>query len=443
MNDFWNQVNQEYQENQKLAELFSKRLKSAGTGENEEECYELIRDRYQKVNQNLSEIQEELDEQAGLNLKPQKAKFPAERAQQIAHSLEDQTVPIETIQRRAQNAVANIANSFCDDFIQKNAEFKSNAGLSCYITRTTTGKCCAWCSQIAGRYEYGKHPVDVFCRHDNCDCIVTYENGKKRQNVWTKKTWAAPDIPDEALNFMPTVFTPEQARAVERQNLQYKGLTIPGKTDIMSTNRKMAASGQNPPDFSKYPVAENLEAVNAIKKTISETLGIDEKLIDLTGIKNTEVLEPFVKRLQKIQADTGMIFPKIIATEVITGDNLCIASYQPIENTFYISSRYFNSKDALTATLKDWAGKNILPAQAKSIAYLAEHETAHMRIPDSLLETDEAKKIWKKRKLLNANDEYIYEYFADATAIYRMNPNVKDSNVIKAIEYLRNGGIAI
>lgn len=230
MSNFQKQLNQEFIENQKQAESFSKHLKSAGTGENEEECYKLIQSRYQAVNQDLAEVQEELDQQAGLKLRPQKAKFPAERARQIANSLEDTTVPMETIQRRVKSAVSNIANSFCDDYIQENAKFRNNAGLKCYITRTTTGKCCTWCTQIAGRYEYGRHPADIFRRHDNCDCTVTYEEGKKRQNVWTKKTWSAPNIPDEVLNFKPTVFTPEQAGAIERQNLQYKGLTIPGKT---------------------------------------------------------------------------------------------------------------------------------------------------------------------------------------------------------------------
>lgn len=222
-----------------------------------------------------------------------------------------------------------------------------------------------------------------------------------------------------------------------------KSVDKSGESGIISTDRNMSASIQNPPDFSKYPVTDDPDSVKAIKTTISESLGIAEQDIDLNGIRNTEVLEPFVKRLQKIQADTGMKFPKIKTTEVIAGDELCIASYQPIEHTFYISSRYFNSKDALTDTLKNWAENDILPKQAKSIAYLAEHESAHMRIPDSLLETKEAMKLWKKRKLVNKNDADIYEYFADATAIYRMNPNDADSGIVKAVEYLRKGGVTV
>ena len=29
--------------------------------------------------------------------------------------------------------------------------------------------------------------------HDNCDCTVTFENGRKRQDVWSKREWEAPE----------------------------------------------------------------------------------------------------------------------------------------------------------------------------------------------------------------------------------------------------------
>ena len=53
-------------------------------------------------------------------------------------------------------------------------------------------KCCPWCSKVAGRYTYGEEPDDIYRRHDNCDCTVTFENGRKRQDVWSKREWEAP-----------------------------------------------------------------------------------------------------------------------------------------------------------------------------------------------------------------------------------------------------------
>lgn len=238
----------DFQDTQKYSQKFSELIGNvlfqnvaavADAGSKEFACLMMLQDYHQNINEILSIVQKSLDQKANIQIKPQKAAFPLERVKQAAHALEDKRVPIETIQRRAEQAVANIANSFHDDYIQENAKFRSNAGLKCDITRTTTGKCCAWCSQIAGRYEYGKHLADVFRRHDNCDCVVVYGNGKQRQNVWTKKSWSAPDISAEALNFKPTVLTREQAAQTEWENLQYKGLTIPGKTDIMKTGGKI------------------------------------------------------------------------------------------------------------------------------------------------------------------------------------------------------------
>jgi len=329
-----------------------------------------------------------------------------------------------------------------DDLIQENAKFRNDAGLLVKVTRIAGSDACQWCAEVAGTFTgYNAEVRQAFRRHDKCSCVLTYSSEKMHSRLsGSTKTWQeTPDIPD----YQPTRFTQEQARAFEEEQLRKLGLTTGGNSGRINTSRKMSAPLQQAPDFSKYPITENLESVETMRRTISQNLGIPESSINLSGVRNTEVLEPFVKHLQKIQADTGMTFPKIIAMEVVAGDVCCIANYQPMENTFYISSRYFNSKDALEATLKDWASKGILPKQAKSITYLAEHETAHMRIPDSLLETEEAKKIWKKRKLLNQNDADIYEYFADATAIYRMNPNISDSNITKAVEYLRNGGVPI
>lgn len=225
--------------------------------------------------------------------------------------------------------------------------------------------------------------------------------------------------------------------------LKSAGVDKSGESGIIEESRKMSASSQNPPDFSKYTVTEDISAVEEIKSKISDLLGIKSDDINLDGIKNTEVLEPFIKRLHKIVEDTEMKFPAISAAEIIDGDEYCIASFKPYENKLYISSKFFNSKEALEDTLKEWASLGILPKQAKSINYLAEHEAAHIRISDNLLKSEEAFKIWKKRKLLDDNDAKIQEYFADVVAVYRMNPKTTDISILKAIEYLRNGGVSI
>ncbi len=70
---------------------------------------------------------------------------------------------------------------------------------------------------MSGRYDYGEEPDDIYRRHDNCGCKVTYENGRERQDVWTKKSWEVPEI--EEPDTKPTVFSSEEAKALEAKQL--------------------------------------------------------------------------------------------------------------------------------------------------------------------------------------------------------------------------------
>ena len=81
----------------------------------------------------------------------------------------------------------NISNSIIDNYIQKNIEFRYEAGMGAKIVRTSSGHCCEWCDKVAGTYKYPDVPKDVYRRHDNCDCTVEYINEGKRKNVWTKQ----------------------------------------------------------------------------------------------------------------------------------------------------------------------------------------------------------------------------------------------------------------
>ena len=94
---------------------------------------------------------------------------------------------MEQLSRVLHRALSNISQSMTDRYIEKNAQFRYNAGLSPQIIRTSSGHCCEWCNQVAGKYSYPDVPKDVYRRHDNCDCTVEYVVGKKSQNIWTKK----------------------------------------------------------------------------------------------------------------------------------------------------------------------------------------------------------------------------------------------------------------
>lgn len=168
---------------------------------NERLYYELAKDllgetlktNYELVNAAAAEVLKTLDAKVGykLKIKPQKPKFPTDRVKKVAKSVCDPTVPQSTIERRLTSPIENISESFYTDFVKENAEFRARSGIETYIVRKDGGNCCEWCAKLAGKYPYGEEPKDVYRRHDNCTCTVTFENGRQKQNVWTKATWTA------------------------------------------------------------------------------------------------------------------------------------------------------------------------------------------------------------------------------------------------------------
>lgn len=212
-------------------------------------CKELLREHYDRINDVLGEVQASVDDKLGIHLNPIKAPFPTERVDKAAHSLEDPTVPKETIERRAKSATENIAESMHDDYIKENAGWRSQAGLDCYLVRDADGGCCKWCQALDGKYPYATAPDDIFRRHDNCKCNVTYICGKKRQDVWSKKTWEEPEDKLAARKELEeqsraTVNSKEQAIELEKKMLdksQESGIIEPGESGFWKISMQFFA----------------------------------------------------------------------------------------------------------------------------------------------------------------------------------------------------------
>ena len=189
---------------------------------------ELLKYGYDDINAVLAEVQTSLDNSAGIHIRPQKADFPSERVRQFAHSLIDPTVEDSIIKRRARAGSETITKSFHDSFIKKNATFRNDAGLTCYIIREGSG-CCQWCSDVAGKYKFGTQPSDIFRRHDNCDCTIIYDGqvlrGKQNADGSRSRTWE--EVPDADGSYEPKMLSEADARAAEQRNLQrFRGVKI-------------------------------------------------------------------------------------------------------------------------------------------------------------------------------------------------------------------------
>lgn len=260
-------------------------------GAKETVCAQLLHDEYENINTLLAAVQQEMDKNIGIHLAPQRAPFPSERVRQIAHSLEDATVPEEVIERRAKKAVPTVSKSFHDDFIEKNAGIRSKLGLKPTIIRYGSN-CCPWCSEVAGKYRFGEQPDGIFRRHDNCDCVIIYDTqvlrGKKNEEGKRTKTWDEVDPAEiKAEGFSPTVFSEDEA--AEMQNRLLQGLTNGAASDTISSRQPLRIGMQ----FFAHRNSEDMPTIRLPNQEYAHAMSeIASHLTD--GDKTSPV---FVKRI--------------------------------------------------------------------------------------------------------------------------------------------------
>lgn len=176
----------------------------------------------------------------------------------------------DKLNRLVDAPIRNVIGSFNDDYVKANADFRSKAGLKCHIIRKSGGACCEWCSKLAGKYEYGKEPQDVYRRHDNCTCSVTYVSEKGFQDVWSKKQWKPSD---EELERMKSVDTPlikrTRAEAEEFERQLKKRVDISGKSGIIKekiiVGKSVGAASKNYP--IKLPSGNHAKIVEGTEVT--------------------------------------------------------------------------------------------------------------------------------------------------------------------------------
>ena len=150
----------------------------------------MIINNHKLVNTASASTQRIIDLKDGIGLQPLKTKVPNERIKGLLDYVTVESIPFKSVQIRMSDLIVNITESFFDDFIKLNADFRYKAGLSPQIIRIVRDKkACKWCKALAGVYNYADLPKnsDVFKRHENCHCQVIYKTIKYKQDVWTKK----------------------------------------------------------------------------------------------------------------------------------------------------------------------------------------------------------------------------------------------------------------
>ena len=147
----------------------------------------MLEEDYRLVTDAACMAQQALNKAAGLGLKAQKASLNEDKVVGILNKVAN-SEDFSEVAWVLNEPVKTFSRSVVDDVLKRNIEFQGRAGMRPRVIRTAERKCCRWCSNLAGVYEYPDVPDEVYQRHENCRCSVEYDPGDhRRQNVWTKR----------------------------------------------------------------------------------------------------------------------------------------------------------------------------------------------------------------------------------------------------------------
>lgn len=140
---------------------------------------------YNLISGFTTDIQTELNHQAGLKIKGQKAKLNQDRIDGIIERISSED-NFEEIKWILDEPIKIFSQSIVDDMARTNAEFQARAGLEPKIVRRPDRNPCNWCKGLVGEYDYDEvmgTGSDVFRRHDYCRCVVILEHKKGKTTV--------------------------------------------------------------------------------------------------------------------------------------------------------------------------------------------------------------------------------------------------------------------
>lgn len=134
------------------------------------------------------QVQENMNQSAGLGLKAQTAPLNTDRINGILNKL-CAAEQYDAVAWLLGEPIINFSQNVVDETLRRNVEFQSDAGLKPRVIRRAESGACKWCRALAGSYDYPDDvPDDLYRRHENCRCIVEYNPGDgRRQDVWTKQ----------------------------------------------------------------------------------------------------------------------------------------------------------------------------------------------------------------------------------------------------------------
>ena len=243
----------------------------------------LIRN-YDLVSSITQQVQASMNKAAGIGVKALSPELNQDRIDGLINSV-SAAEDFGSVKWVLAEPVVVFTQSVVTDAIKANAEFQYKAGLTPKIIRKTTGKCCDWCKEVSGTYEYPDVPKDVYRRHDFCRCKVDYVIGKFRENVHNNNSGKRRYVKDKYGNYVKSKEA-RVARAKEMEATEKERKEAARAKRIATWEKKKAAEGvANSSGSSKIKVDKVLSGHSGTPKQAEPNVIIDH--VDRNGKVDT------------------------------------------------------------------------------------------------------------------------------------------------------------
>ena len=166
----------------------------------------LARQAYIMTTMVTTKAQNNLNAAAKVGLKPQTAAYPTSAVTAAIAKIMD----AQDVEKVVRDVIPTMVIQIVDYTVQKNARFQYEAGLQPVIVREWSGSYPShdtrhtdWCRDLAGTYEYGDEPQNVYVRHEGCRCTVKYYPSRGAKGRLTALAKGEVDVYAELWNTDP------------------------------------------------------------------------------------------------------------------------------------------------------------------------------------------------------------------------------------------------
>lgn len=214
---------------------------------------------YNLISDYSTQVQSKLNQSANIGLKSVSSELNENRIHGIAWKA-SQADDFDDAKWLLKDPVVQFSQSVVDDTLKSNADFHYKTGRIPTIKRTIHGDACAWCMNLAGTYRYPDVPDNVYQRHRDCRCVVTYDprDGRGVQNVHTKQ-WDSKKNREKISNLeeiqkkeKDVKYKSKKVATSEDVTTEYYGFATPESGEIIVPQEYKSSEHKEEIPFAKF-----------------------------------------------------------------------------------------------------------------------------------------------------------------------------------------------